>query len=160
MPTRAKGYHGSVIWRDWFEPDSETILYARTGYVVQNEWNCFRPSRPRVNGTVLKWKVYLWLGNLFLEISLGNQVSPSLPPLFHCPSHRLESIHFVSRRKNVDPGRILQPRSEISLRTMREYFIKEILMQKGSDVFFTLPYQRLLPSLNKHQRCNHIRQER
>ena len=46
IPTNAKGYHGSEIWRDWLEPDSSTNLRARTGYVVQNEWSCFSPRRP------------------------------------------------------------------------------------------------------------------
>ena len=57
MPTSANGYHGSVIWRDWFDPDSATILYARMGYVVQNEWSCFRPRRPGCVRRDGKWEV-------------------------------------------------------------------------------------------------------
>lgn len=73
IPTRAKGYHGSVIWRAWLEPDSDTILFATTGYVVQKEWNCFKPRRPQVVRKGLRRR-YLWRGNQFQGTFLGNRV--------------------------------------------------------------------------------------
>jgi hypothetical protein len=77
IPTSAKGYHGSEIWRDWDDPDSATIRRASTGYVVQNEWSCFSPIEPtgyyrlHRSGTC---RPKVCLGRFTLKTQLSDQI--------------------------------------------------------------------------------------
>ena len=76
IPTSAKGYHGSEIWRDWDDPDSATIRRASTGYVVQNEWSCFSPRTPTDYYRLHRMR-YLSPESLSREIYLENPTTRS-----------------------------------------------------------------------------------